>query len=295
MSQEARRISLDDWELFGGGGNGLSYYNLQDDSIVLKMNKATLPPEHTLREFQRSKSLYEMGISCPRVIDFVTDGELYGLIVERIKEKKSFARIISEDPSQLEPLARAFAQNARQLHSVRCDNGLFPSFRENFLKGLSESTALSDKEKRILRKALDSMRDEAFCIHGDLTPGNIIRAGGKDYWIDLGDVTYGDPDIDMGYLMFVADHIPTKLVDFLYHISRKQFQQFAEIYGREYYGSLWRTPELEAKLHDVLLIKAGNSILKRPASGIIYRPLINGHTLSYSIRRSLMSLFVRKL
>lgn len=295
MSQEARRISLDDWELFGGGGNGLSYYNLQDDSIVLKMNKATLPPEHTLREFQRSKSLYEMGISCPRVIDFVTDGERYGLIVERIKEKKSFARIISEDPSQLEPLARAFAQNARQLHSVRCDNGLFPSFRENFLNGLSESTALSDKEKRILRKTLDSMSDEAFCIHGDLTPGNIIRAGGKDYWIDLGDVTFGDPDIDMGYLMFVADHIPTKLVDFLYHISRKQFQEFAEIYGQEYYGSRWRSPELEAKLHDVLLIKAGNSILKRPASGIIYRPLINGHTLSYSIRRSLLSLFVRKI
>ena len=48
-------------------------------------------------------------------------------------------------------------------------------------------------------------------------------------------------------------------------------------------------------LHNVLLIKAGNSILKRPASGIIYRPLIKGHTLSYSIRRSLMSLFVRKL
>lgn len=295
MQREASIIDIDDWVQFGGGGNGLSYYHKEDDSLVLKMNKASLPEEHTLSEFERSKSLYEMGVSCPRVIDYVSDGQRYGLIVERVKDKKSFARIISEDPSQLEPLAREFARQARLLHGVRCDNGLFPGFRENYLKGLDESKVLSVKEKRILCEALDSMDDEAFCIHGDLTPGNIIRAGGKDYWIDLGEVTWGDPDIDFGNMMFVSNHIPVKLVEYLYHVSREQFREFVGIYAREYFGERWGTPELEAKLHDVLLIKAGNSILKRPASGILYRPLINGHHFRYSIIRGLMNLLVRKI
>lgn len=292
---EARIINPDDWVESGGGGNGLSYYHKEDGSVVLKLNKASLPKEHTIREFQRSASLYEMGISCPRVIDFVTDGARYGIVAERVKEKKSFARIISEDPRLLEPMARDFARNARKLHRVRCDNGLFPSFRAQYLEELSESRALSDKEKMILRDALDSMSDEAFCIHGDLTPGNIIRAEGKDYWIDLGEVTYGDPDIDFGNMMFVSHHIPNKLVGFLYHISRKQFRKFVEIYGQEYYGDRWGTPELEAKLHNVLLVKAGKSVLKRPASGFIYRPLIVGRTFRYKIRKGIMNLLVRKM
>lgn len=295
MELEATRINPDDWIMFGGGGNGLSYYHRDDDTLVLKMNKASLPKEHTLNEFQMSKSLYDMGVNCPRVMDFVFDGERYGLIIERVKNKKSFATLIAEDPSQLEPLARAFARNVRQLHALRCDNGQIPGYREQYLERLAECKALSDKEKRILREALDSMDDEAFFIHGDLTPGNIIRADGKDYWIDLGDVTYGDPDIDFGNLMFVSDHVPAKLVKYLYHISRKQFREFASIVWQEYYGERWGTPELEKKLHNVLLLKAGNSILKRPTAGLLYRPLINGRKVSYAILKSIMNLLVRKV
>lgn len=292
---KATVINPDDWVMFGGGGNGLSYYHREDDSLVLKMNKASLPEEHTVREFQRSRSLYEMGVSCPRIIDFVTDGERFGLVVERIRDKKSFARMISEDPSMLEPLARDFAREAGLLHGIRCDNGLFPGYRENYLKGLSECGVLSDKEKGILRDALDEMDDKAYCIHGDLTPGNIIRAGGKDYWIDLGEVTYGDPDIDFGNMMFVSYHIPSKLVEYLYHISRAQFREFVRIYAQEYFGERWGTPELEKKLHAVLLLKAGNSILKRPRSAVLYRSLINGHKLRYSMIKGVTDMLVRKI
>ena len=291
--QNATKINLDDWILSGGGGNGLSYNHKKDESIILKMNKPSLPKEHTEREFQRSRALYEMGVNCPKVIDFVTDGHRYGLIEEKVNGKKSFARIISEAPDQLEPLAKAFAQRARLLHQIRCDNGLFPSYRENYLKKLAQSKVLSAKEKQILRDALDSMDDAVYCIHGDLTPGNIIRAGGKDYWIDLGDVMYGDPDIDFGNMMFLCDHVPVKLIDYLYHISLEQFREFVEIYGKEYFGDRWGTRELEDKLHKVLLLKAGSAVLKRPKSGILYRPLIRGDLRRYGIMKAIMNVFIR--
>ena len=295
FTQNATQINLDDWIQFGGGGNGLSYNHKKDDSLILKMNKASLPGEYAEREFLRSKALYEMGVSCPKVMDFVTDGSRYGMIVEKVKGKKSFARIISEDPGQLEALAKAFAQRARQLHQVRCDNGLFPSYRENYLDGLSKSKVLSAREKQILREALDAMDDGIFCIHGDLTPGNIIRAEGKDYWIDLGDVMYGDPDIDFGNMMFICNHVPVKLIDYLYHISLEQFREFVGIYAREYFGDRWGTQELEDKLHKVLLLKVGSAVLKRPRSGILYRPLIRGDIRKYKILTGIMNRLIIKI
>lgn len=293
--REATLINIDDWVLSGGGGNGLSYNHKKDDTIILKMNKASLPKEHTEREFLRSQAFYEMGVNCPKVIDFVTDGHRYGLIEEKVNGKKSFARIISEAPDQLEPLAKAFAQRARLLHQIRCDNGLFPSYRENYLKKLAQSKVLSAKEKQILRDALDSMDDAVYCIHGDLTPGNIIRAGGKDYWIDLGDVMYGDPDIDFGNMMFICDHVPVKLIDYLYHISLEQFREFVGIYAREYFGDRWGTKELDEKLHKVLLLKAGSAVLKRPRSGILYRPLIRGDIRKYKVLASIMNRLIIKI
>lgn len=294
LTRNATRIDLDDWILSGGGGNGLSYNHRRDDSLILKMNKVSLPREHTEREFLRSRSLYEMGVSCPEVMDFVTDGNGYGIIVKKVRGKKSFARIISEDPGQLEALAKEFAHRARELHNVRCDNGLFPSYRENYLGLLSQSKVLSVKEKQILRDALDAMDDGVFCIHGDLTPGNIIRADGKDYWIDLGDVSYGDPDIDFGNMIFLCNHVPVKLIDYLYHISLEQFREFVRIYAQEYFGERWGTKELEEKLHKVLLLKAGSSVLKRPRSGILYRPLIRGDMHRYRILKAIINVFIAR-
>lgn len=81
------QINLDDWIISGEGANGISYNHRDDDSVILKMNRASLPREHTEREFQRSLSLYEMDVSCPKVIELVTDGERYGLIVEKVDGK----------------------------------------------------------------------------------------------------------------------------------------------------------------------------------------------------------------
>ena len=124
------------------------------------MNKASLPREHTELEFQKSRALFGMGVSCPEVKDFVTDGNAYGLIVKKVGGKKSFARIISEDPGQLETIAKEFAHRARELHQTKCDNGPFTSYRENYLKRLSQGKVLSSKEKQILRDALDAMDDD---------------------------------------------------------------------------------------------------------------------------------------
>lgn len=294
VNMEARMVNLDDWVLFGGGASGLSYNHKSDDSIVLKMNRASKPVEDTLREYQRSKALYQMGLNCPKVLDFVTDGERFGLTVEKVKNKKSFSRLIADDPQQLEAIAREFAQEAKALHQIRLDPDLFPSFRDKFLAGLASCKVLSEKDKHILSETLDKIDDGCFCIHGDMNPGNIIKAEGKNYWIDLGDVSYGDPDIDFADLIFAAENVPYKVMSSIFHFSKEQFVEMVKYYGQEYYGERWGTEELNDKLQNALIIKMGNTIIKRPLTARFYRPFIRGQKFKHKMMICLMNLLVRK-
>lgn len=292
--RQAKLIDLNEWERSGGGGNGWSYINRNDSSIMLKLNKEEISEEISYREYQISAALYEMGISCPRVFDFVTDGTRYGMTVERIQGKKSYVRMIADNPGLLEPLAREFAVRSKEFHSIRCDTTKFESKKERCRHLFASCPELPDSVKEMLYSCLDSMEDVSYPVHGDFSPGNIIRADGKDYWIDLGDFTYGDPDIDMGTLFFLARYTPAKVVEYLFHLTKKQIGQFLEIYGREYYGDRWGSKELNQKLDSVIKIKAGLSVTNRPRAAKLYLPLLRGQKIKFAIIMKIADALVRK-
>ncbi len=292
--RQAKLIDLNEWERFGGGGNGWSYINKNDSSIILKLNKEEIPEEISYREYLISSALYEMGISCPRVFDFVTDGARFGMTVERIRGKKSYVRMIADNPELLEPLAKEFALRSREFHSIRCDTTKFESRKERCRRLFASCPELPDNVKEMLYVCLDSMEDVPYPVHGDFTPGNIIRADGNDYWIDLGDFTYGDPDMDMASLVFLAGYTPAKVVEYLFHLTKKQIGQFLEIYGREYYGDRWGSRELNQKIDSVIKIKAGLSISNNPRSALLYIPLLRGQKLKFAIMMRIADVLVRK-
>ena len=292
--RQAKLIDLNEWERSGGGGNGWSYINRSDSSIMLKLNKEVISEEMSYREFSISKTLYEMGISCARVYDFVTDGTRFGMTVERIQGKKSYARMISDNPDLLESLAKDFAARSKEFHSIKCDITKFESKKERCRRLFASCPKIPDNVKNMLYGCLESMEDVPYPVHGDFTPGNIIRAGGKDYWIDLGDFTYGDPDMDFACLAFLSRYTPSKIVEYLFHLTRKQMLQFTEIYGREYYGDRWGSKELTQKLNTALTIKTALSITNSPRSSIIYLPLLRGQRVKFAIIMRLMDILIRE-
>lgn len=292
--RQAKMIDLKEWERSGGGGSGWSYFNRNDSSIMLKLNKEEIPEEISYREFLISSTLYEMGISCPRVFDFVTDGTRFGMIVERIQGKQSYVRMIADNPDLLEPLAKDFAMRSKEFHSIRCDTTKFESKKERCRQRFASCPNLPDSVKEMLYGCLDSMEDVPFPVHGDFTPGNIIRADGKDYWIDLGDFTYGDPDLDFSSLAFLARYTPAKVVEYLFHLTKKQFNQFLEIYGREYYGDKWGSSELKQKLDSAIKIRAALSVTNDPRASIIYIPFLRGRRFLFATMMKLVDVLVRK-
>ena len=99
--------------------------------------------------------------------------------------------------------------------------------------------------------------------------------------------------MDLSYLIFLAEYTPAKIVNSLFHISRKQFSSFLEIYGRQYYGRRWHSPELEEKIHKLMLLKAAQTIAKRPRAAILYLPFLKGQKFRFAIKLKLADIFLR--
>ena len=160
---------------------------------------------------------------------------------ERINGKRSFARVISEEPERLEEIAVRFAQMCKELHATPCDTALFPD-RTLFYKGvIARATGFTPEEKERMEAFLDSVPRTATCLHGDMHIGNVITTGRDDLWIDMSDFSYGNPLFDVAMMYFTAFCTPEDMVMDLYHITAEQFREVYRIFAREYFGA--DTPE----------------------------------------------------
>lgn len=270
----AKSINLEEWVPFGGGGFGESYYNKKDDSVVLKLNKPSIPATRAYTEFQRSKAVYEMGIPSARPFEFVTDGKRYGMTVERIHGKQSFGRIIADHPERLEPLAAITAEYAKALHSMQCNTEVFESSALRSREMIEDNINLPDDIKERLLGYIDELEPVTTCLHGDINPCNIITANDKVYWIDLGDFGYGDPLLDFNHLSHMSGYAPNPLLKKLFHMDRKMIARFFDVMGRQYFGSRWDTPELKEKMSHIAQIMAGEAMCTFPQAYHVNLPYL---------------------
>lgn len=288
---EPELINLEDWERFGEGRNGQSYYHKTDSTIVLKLNDRSWTKEKAHAEFRMSKAVHDLGVKCPEVYRFVTDGERFGYIAQRIKGKKSFSRMIADDPGRIPELASIFAARARELHSTQCDT-------TGFCSGLERSKAKIDSCKAIpddVRAMLETIYKEfdataSTCLHGDFHPGNLISSESGEYWIDLGSFAYGDPMLDIINLYAIGHYTPGNALKELFHIGRRSFCRFADEFIKSYYGD-----KLDAEMMDRIkrmsLYKVSLSICSTPKSAFMFVPLLRGQNARFKF----MSFIVRLL
>ena len=280
---EAKLINLNEWESFGGGGFGESFYNKTDDSVILKLNKASISAEKAQEEFRRSKAVYDMGIPSARPYEFATDGERYGMIVQRIQGKESFGRILADHPERLEELAGITAEYAKALHAIPCDTTVFGNTAQS-TRGMiaGNKTIPEDIRSRVLGY-IDALEPATTCLHGDINPCNLITAQGKVYWIDLGDFGYGDPLLDFCILAHMHHLGPNPVLRNLFHMDRKALKLFYEAMGRQYFGPRWSTPELKEKMERISQIMAGRAICIWPSAYHVNLPYLQGKRIKTAI------------
>ena len=275
----AKTVNLQQWESFGGGGFGESFYSKTDDSVILKLNKTSISAEKAQEEFRRSKAVYDMGIPSARPYEFVTDGERYGMIVERIKGKESFGRILADHPERLEELAGITAEYAKALHAIPCDTTVFGNTALSTQEMIAENKTIPEDIKARILGYIDELEPATTCLHGDLNPCNIITAQNKMYWIDLGDFGYGNPLLDFCIMEHMSHLGPNPLLKHIFHIDRKTLRRYYESFEKQYFGQRWNSPELREEMERIAQIQAAKAMCIWPSAYHVNLPFLQGKKL----------------
>lgn len=241
------KVNLEnDYRKSGEGANGDSYDCLTDESIMLKMYNAGYPEHMITDELEVARKVYSLGIPSPEPGCLVTDGSRLGIRYRRIAGKRSFARMISDEPDRMEEYTREFARYCKTLHSTPVPEGLFPDAREQARHFLECDKVFSAAEKAFMQNFIDLIPDTGTAVHGDMHVGNVISTLpegaplSQDHtvnFIDLGLFSRGCPLLDMGMFQIVCFFSDEDFRRENYHLTGLQTRAMWDIFVDEYFYS----------------------------------------------------------
>lgn len=200
-------IDLSRYRQSGEGANGASYNSLSDPSEMLKLYNVGYQMEPIIRELEVAGKVYDFGIPTPKPGELVTDGERVGIRFHRIAGKRSYSRMLADEPGRVDELSREFTRLYKKLHSTVCPKGLFPDVKEQYALFLEKDKVLNPAQKKTVAAFIDTVPDMDYCLHGDMHIGNVISTlpVGADlstphelYFIDIGCFGSGNPLFDIG-------------------------------------------------------------------------------------------------
>lgn len=252
-------ISLDDYRQSGAGYNGVSYNHINGVTMV-KFYDASQGAAAPQSELRCSRRLVQMGVPTPYPGRLVTDGSRIGSEFRRISPKRSFARLVADDPARAAEVGVRLAAMGRRLHSLPCDTAAFPSAALRCLNVVGQCPLLSDTQRRQAAAFVRSVPECRTCLHGDFHIGNVIVSeggfcppGGKavsEWWIDVGDFGWGNPLFDLGIWYVVAHWLPDAVARSLYHIGTDGLRRVWDAFVPAYIAndSPAAASELEARV-----------------------------------------------
>ena len=236
MKEEIERINLDDYVQTGEGGTALTY-NHKDGRTLAKLFMPSIAADNAAREFRINQVVYESGLPTPKPIRLITDGTRYGAEYELIQPKRSFTRIISQEPDQLVPLTERFARLAKRIHQTPADTTRLPDMRELVREWIDRLEQFPDELKRRFHRFIDTVPSTPTCLHGDLHIGNIITDGQRDLWIDVGDFAYGVPEWDLGMMYYSSHFLSPERADSIFHLDNDTLRAHWDVFAPVYYDT----------------------------------------------------------
>lgn len=229
------QINLDEYIHSGEGGQGQAYTHKSEKRLA-KLFNAGFDAELAVREFEMAKAAYESGVPTPRPFRLITDGKRVGTEYELVEKKRSFCRIISQEPERMQEIALRFAKACKALHAMPADTSRIPSMKQRMLDFYHRDGVVPAYMKDKALPLLEQIPDTPMLLHGDMHIGNIITDGERDLWIDIGQFAYGAPEWDLSMCWRVSQITDPKRTDELFHLTPEQNQRQWGIFACAYHG-----------------------------------------------------------
>jgi len=235
IEEEIKPIDLVGYKQAGDGFTSLTYFH-EDGDKMLKVYYPFMSLDTIKEEKRRAVETIKLGISTPICSSVVKVNDSYGIIFERITDKKSISKLISEGEIPTEELAEIMATEIKKVHSTQCNTALFPNRKKLYLEFVKKSPLLNEEEKSKILKWIKTIPDAETCIHGDFHTGNLIIKSDKSaYFIDMGDFGYGDPRFDLGDFCFNVNNPLEDNTKFYYHNDPDTLKKFFKLFIKKYY------------------------------------------------------------
>lgn len=232
-----RKIDLNNWTLFSSRKNSKNYVST-DGSKLLKASSdfKTFKLEELEDELFVANVAYDMGIKTPRpgIIVEMPDGTP-ALVTDYVQNKKSFSRYISEHPESMEDMMKLFAREAKVFHGTPANKKLVMSFEDAMVESLNASSIYNYEEKKIILDKIRRLPSADTVLHGDFQPSNILLSGNDVYWIDLSEMTYGNPLYDIGFLWYVVTKSNDRVFDRVFHTDAEGAYKMWKAFAKEYF------------------------------------------------------------
>lgn len=241
---DIERIDLNAYRKSGEGANGSSYDLISDERIMVKMYNPTYPVEEIYQEYDVAEKVYSLGIPSPQPGELVTDGERLGIRFKRILGKRSYSRMLADEPERYDEFAREFAEYCRKLHSVQCPEGMFPDARKQFLYLLEKDVTFNASQREAIASFISQVPEGNTALHGDMHIGNLIStlqygepmsAAHDVFFIDLGCFATGYHLFDLGMTQMICLYSDDAFFEHDYHITRGLAVKFWESFVKYYF------------------------------------------------------------
>lgn len=186
-----RNISVDGCEVIGQGANGKVYRIDRDTIVKVYLNPDSLPD--IKRERELARTAFVLGIPTAIPYDVVKIGEGYGSVFELLNAK-SFAKIVAEDPSEVDNVVDMSVDLLKKIHSTTVKEGTMPDMRLvaiDWVKFLEQYLPSETYTK--LLSMVEAVPHDDHMMHGDYHLKNVMLQNGEALLIDMDTLCVGHP------------------------------------------------------------------------------------------------------
>lgn len=193
-----RRLSVDGCEEIGRGGVGV-VYRINEDTII-KVFREDTSIEEVNTEIMMAKEAFVLGMPTAISFDMVKVENQYGLVYELLNAD-TLSQCVNREPGKIDHYAKLYANLFRQLHDIHVKpDGKIPSAMIMMKEAIRKiGKYFNENQINLLMHIADSIPPGDCLMHGDLQTKNAMVQGDELMLIDMGEVGYGHPIIDLSY------------------------------------------------------------------------------------------------